>query len=116
MQFLPGSHKERIRWHRHIDNDPSVHGLVTDEVEPAGAVACPIPAGGATFHHCRTMHYAGPNTTDRTRRAYILVFSAPQQKRDVPEERTMAKRGEGSAGKAELVGGAAEVRRDGDVG
>jgi hypothetical protein len=87
MQFLPGSHQERIRWHRHIDNDPTVHGLVTDEVEPAGAVACPIPAGGATFHHCRTMHYAGPNTTDRPRRAYILVFSAPQEKREVPEHR-----------------------------
>ena len=42
-------------------NNPLVHGLITDDVDPSQAVACPIPAGGATFHHCRTLHYAGPN-------------------------------------------------------
>lgn len=87
MQFIPGSHKEEVRWHRHIDNDPTVHGLVTDDVDPSQAVACPIPVGGATIHHCRTMHYAGPNQTDQPRRAYILVFSAPATKRDTPAHR-----------------------------
>jgi ectoine hydroxylase-related dioxygenase (phytanoyl-CoA dioxygenase family) len=87
MQFIPGSHRSQVRRHRHIDNDPSVHGLVTDEVDPSQAVACPIPVGGATFHHCRIMHYAGPNTTDRPRRAYILVMSAPHGKREAPDER-----------------------------
>ena len=87
MQFIPGSHREEVRWHRHIDNDPTVHGLVTDEVDPSRAAACPIPAGGATFHHCRTLHYAGPNTTAQPRRAYILVFGAPPTKREQPVER-----------------------------
>src|SRR4051794_36919374 len=50
MHFTPGSQKGEVRWHRHIDNDPTVHGLVTDEVDASQAVACPIPAGGATFH------------------------------------------------------------------
>src|SRR5437870_4662749 len=87
MQFIPGSHKTEVRRHRHIDNDPTVHGLVTDEVDASQAVACPIPAGGATFHTCRTMHYAGPNKTDHPRRAYILVLGAPALKRDKPADR-----------------------------
>lgn len=87
MQFIPGSHKGEVRWHRHIDNDPTVHGLVTDDVDPSQAVACPIPIGGATFHDCRIMHYAGPNTTDKPRRAYILVLGAPALQRDQPAQR-----------------------------
>jgi len=87
MQFIPGSHKGEIRWHRHIDNNPLTHGLVTDDVDPSQAVACPIPVGGATFHHCRTLHYSGPNTTDHSRRAYILVLGAPPHKREKPAYR-----------------------------
>ena len=69
------------------DHDPTVHGLVTDDVDPSLAVACPIPVGGATIHTCRTMHYAGPNTTDQPRRAYILVLGAPAEKIKTPAER-----------------------------
>ncbi len=87
MQFIPGSHRGDVRWHRHIDDDPSVHGLVTDHVDATGAVPCPLPVGGATFHHSRTLHYAGPNTTERARRAYILVLSAPSERRKSPAHR-----------------------------
>ena len=87
MHFVPGSHRGEVRWHRHIDDNPLIHGLVTDDVDPTEAVACPVPAGGATFHHCRTLHYAGPNTTARQRRAYIIVCSGPSARRDVPAHR-----------------------------
>ena len=87
MQFILGSHKNEVLWHHHIEDNPLVHGLVTDDVDPSQAVACPIPVGGATFHHCRTLHYSGPNTTDQPRRAYILVLSAPPKKRDKPAYR-----------------------------
>jgi len=87
MQFIPGSHREEVRRHRHIDHDPTVHGLVTDDVDASQAVPCPIPAGGATFHHSRTLHYAGPNTSERPRRAYILVLGGPPLKRDNPMPR-----------------------------
>jgi len=71
MWFVPGSHKQDILPHRSIGNDPRVHGL---ELDVAGfdlsqAVACPIPAGGATFHLSSTLHYTGPNLTDQPRRA-----------------------------------------------
>lgn len=87
MQFIPGSHLEAVRRHHHIDDDPLVHGLVTDDVDPSAAVACPIPPGGATFHHCRVLHYAGPNTTDVPRRAYIQVQSASPLPNPAPDER-----------------------------
>ena len=48
------------------------------------AVVCPLPAGGCTVHHNRTMHYAGPNTSDQPRRAYILGFGMPAKKRAQP--------------------------------
>ena len=73
--------------HRHINDDPLVHGLVTDHVDASQAVACPLDPGGATFHHCRTLHYAAANTTGRARRAYITVFSGPPRKREVPISR-----------------------------
>ena len=81
MQFIPRSNKQEVRWHRHIDNDPLIHGLTTDDVDPSEAIACPVPAGGATFHSPRTLHYTGPNRTEHPRRAYILVCSGPISKR-----------------------------------
>jgi ectoine hydroxylase-related dioxygenase (phytanoyl-CoA dioxygenase family) len=84
MQFIPGSHHDDIHFHKHINDDPTVHGLVTEEVDPSKAVACPLQPGGATFHHCRTLHYAGPNKTDKPRRAYILVLGTPPIRRDSP--------------------------------
>jgi ectoine hydroxylase-related dioxygenase (phytanoyl-CoA dioxygenase family) len=76
MCFIPGSHHGEVRVHRHIDDDRDVHGLMTDAVDPADAVRCPISIGDATVHHCRALHASGPNMTDRTRHAYIHVFSS----------------------------------------
>jgi hypothetical protein len=72
MHFLPGSHLQPVRAHRHIHDDPSVHGLETDVTsdEQGRAVAVPVAAGGATFHHCRMLHMTTPNVTDRPRRAW----------------------------------------------
>ncbi len=83
LQFVPGSHKSAIVEHQPIGNDPRVHGLETVEpIDPSRAVACPLPAGGATFHLNRTLHYAGPNHSDIPRRAYILGFGTPPQHGD----------------------------------
>lgn len=90
MQFMPGSHRYDIVPHRPIDNDARIVGL---EVEPEGnamedilasAVACELPPGGATIHHCKMLHYTGPNTSDGPRRAYILAFGAPPTPRSTP--------------------------------
>ncbi len=84
LHFVPGSHRDHIHHHEHINHDPSIHGLFTEEVDVSKAVACPLAPGGATFHHCRTLHFAGPNTTPNPRRAYIVVVNAPPQRLETP--------------------------------
>ncbi len=86
MQFIPSSHTGEVSSHHSIGHDPRVHGLEVDSVEASKAVACPIPAGGATIHHCRTLHYTGPNRTDKPRRAYILNFAAPTTKLEISRD------------------------------
>ena len=87
MSFVPGSHKLPIVPHRSIGNDPRVHGLeIAADVDVSNAVACPLPAGGATFHLSSTLHYAGPNVSDIPRRAYILSFKAPTRPRETPRD------------------------------
>lgn len=85
MHFLPGSHRAGVVPHHIVDME--AHALEADgPVDPADAVACPLPAGGCTIHHCRTVHYAGPNRSDGPRRAYIMGFAAPPRKLDTPHD------------------------------
>jgi ectoine hydroxylase-related dioxygenase (phytanoyl-CoA dioxygenase family) len=84
MWFVPGSHRWEVQPHHCINNDPRIHGLEIDEADPSRAVACPIPAGGCTIHHNRTLHYAGPNRSDIPRRAYILSYGLAATHRAEP--------------------------------
>ncbi len=78
MQFVPRSHLGPILRHRSPNNDPRVTALeCIGDFNPAEAILCPLPPGGATIHHCRTLHSAGPNASDIPRRAYILAFRGP---------------------------------------
>ena len=75
MHFVPGSHNLEVIPHQPIGDNPLTPGL---EVVPGAfdfspAVACELPAGGATFHLERTLHYTGVNQSDDYRRAYIAV-------------------------------------------
>lgn len=84
MWFVPGSHRLDILPHDSIGHDPRVHGLEVEGADVSKAVACPLPAGGATFHHCRTLHYTGPNRSDVPRRAYIIGAGVPATLRAEP--------------------------------
>jgi ectoine hydroxylase-related dioxygenase (phytanoyl-CoA dioxygenase family) len=88
MQFMPRSHRWDVAPHRPIGDDPKVTGLeVTNPQDyDRSAVVCELPPGGATIHHCRTMHYTGPNLTDQPRRAYIMGFGAPPTPRATPRD------------------------------
>jgi ectoine hydroxylase-related dioxygenase (phytanoyl-CoA dioxygenase family) len=78
MEFLPGSHRQRVLRHASPGNDPRIHALTcVDDFDVTKAVACPLPAGGCTIHHARTLHHTGPNTSCNPRRAYILGFALP---------------------------------------
>jgi ectoine hydroxylase-related dioxygenase (phytanoyl-CoA dioxygenase family) len=73
MQFIPGSHQREVLPHRHQNGDAKLHLLIAD-ADTSNAVVCPLPAGGATFHHSRTLHFTAPNVTDRPRLAYPTEF------------------------------------------
>lgn len=84
LHYIPGSHLWEVLEHQPIGNDPRTHGLeLTDRglhdahLERARAVPC--AAGDAVIHFPRSVHYAGPNLTDRDRRAYICSFGIPAE-------------------------------------
>jgi ectoine hydroxylase-related dioxygenase (phytanoyl-CoA dioxygenase family) len=83
MCFLPGSHLAEVLPHRHIGDDPNVHGLETDVADPSAMVPVPLAAGGATFHHPRTLHHTPANRSDRPRRAFATEFQTRPTKADV---------------------------------
>ncbi len=74
MQFIPGSHRERIRPHHRLERLRHAHALETDDVDIRRAVACPLRAGDVTVHFPRTLHYTGPNLTAVPRLAWSLEF------------------------------------------
>lgn len=74
MHFVPRSHLGDLLPHHPAGNDPNMHTLETDHVDPSKAVPCPLKAGGATLHALKTLHYTGPNNSDNPRPAYILTF------------------------------------------
>ena len=80
MEFIAGSHTGNVLPHRRLNNDPRLHGLEACGADVSQPVCCPLPAGGATIHHCRTLHHAGPNLSDGPRRAYALGFGVRSRK------------------------------------
>ena len=123
MTFLPGSHLGEVRPHRHLNDDPEVHGLVVRDLEAldeSAAVAVPLAPGGATFHHCRTLHRTPPNVSDRVRRAWATELQTEPIPVSADERRgpAVGARRHGGVGAArrlqELI--AMEYRQLGDSG
>ena len=75
MEFIVGTHKKDVLEHRLLNGDPKVHALeCCGQFDPAAAVPCPLPVGGATLHNGRTLHYTGPNLSNAPRYAYVVIF------------------------------------------
>jgi ectoine hydroxylase-related dioxygenase (phytanoyl-CoA dioxygenase family) len=88
MQFIPGSHRrQEIMPHDLATGPEASRQLEALDLDLSTAVACPLKAGGATFHHQCTLHYTGPNTTDRPRTSFVLEFQTPPTRRDIADER-----------------------------
>lgn len=85
MQFIPGSHELGLLPHRHDDAPDKNVLTVVDPVDARRAVACPLKAGGATFHHAQTLHYTAPNATDLPRLAYPVEFQLAPTRRAVAQ-------------------------------
>jgi phytanoyl-CoA hydroxylase len=71
MQFIPGSH------HTPASHQTTGTLMEVSGIDPAAVVSVELPAGGALLHHCQTLHYTAPNTTDRNRRAFAIHVMVP---------------------------------------
>ncbi|XP_041353382.1 phytanoyl-CoA dioxygenase domain-containing protein 1-like isoform X2 [Gigantopelta aegis] len=71
MWFVPGSHHKGLRPSRPVKE--GCHVQMCDGSEDEG-FAAEISAGSCTLHHGRTMHYTRGNSTDKPRRAFIVVY------------------------------------------
>lgn len=77
LRFVPGSHRlgplGRLDL---VGDDIGVDGLLRPEDRSlvGDPVAVPLRAGDATVHDALTLHGAGPNTTNRPRRAWTVVY------------------------------------------
>jgi hypothetical protein len=85
MQFVPRSHELEVMRHRR--KAPTEPLELDEPYDVSGAVPCPLPPGGATFHHCRTVHGTGANVSQRPRRALTTIFHGPPGVRSVPLSR-----------------------------
>ena len=87
MSFIPGSHRGDLRMHHRFGADYSDHVVYAEGVNSAEGVAAPVRAGGAVFHHCRTLHCSAPNRSDHVRRAYSNEWQIEPVKREHPAPR-----------------------------
>ncbi|GHO98977.1 hypothetical protein KSF_090250 [Reticulibacter mediterranei] len=77
MAFVPGSHTFGRLEPINLVNPQDLFHLLPEEKAASISllpVFQPMPAGSCTFHDGRTFHYAGPNTTDKPRRAVITIY------------------------------------------
>lgn len=85
MSFVPGSHLNPLLEHRPLGGDPRIHALeCVGDFDREAVIECPLQPGGCTIHHRRTLHYAGPNTSDTTRIGYALIFDTVPVPRSEP--------------------------------
>jgi len=72
LSYIPGSHEGRVVRRHRLEGDH----MVTEDVDAAEAVECPIPPTSAIIHHSCTVHCSGANVTEAPRRAFGIVCRA----------------------------------------
>ena len=74
MQFIPGSHQQGIYLHHNAQDRNPIGGALEVRLEDQVAVPVSYQAGDCSFHHACTLHYTGPNQTNRERRSFSTHF------------------------------------------
>ncbi|MFT5506925.1 MAG: ectoine hydroxylase-related dioxygenase (phytanoyl-CoA dioxygenase family) [Gammaproteobacteria bacterium] len=83
MQFIPGSHKNRILPHRDsfAENNLLSRGQeIAVDVDVDKAVNIELEPGQVSFHHGRIFHASGPNRSDNQRIGLALRYLKPSVK------------------------------------
>jgi 2-oxoglutarate-dependent dioxygenase len=74
VHFILGSHRWGKVQHARARNGTSI--LLEANAEKRFSVPYELPAGGATVHHCQTLHWSPPNRTTHLRRAHTIEYVA----------------------------------------
>ncbi len=76
MWFIPGSYKLGALESVDLGNatDDSILAALPEAYRARKPVPMPMKAGSCTFHNGLTLHYAGPNITEKPRRAMVTIF------------------------------------------
>ncbi len=82
LYYIRGSHREGIINHESSSVTGFSQGLPSEHLSRREAVAMHVSAGDCLIHDSATVHYAGPNKSDRWRRSFGLVFYAANARRD----------------------------------
>ena len=83
MHLIPGTHLAAMK---HERGEKEILFDLEEEADASKAVEVDLPAGGAMFHHCQTMHYTPSNQTDPPRRTFAIHFMSPGTKSEHPGE------------------------------
>ncbi|UQA97351.1 phytanoyl-CoA dioxygenase family protein [Streptomyces halobius] len=77
LSYVPGSHL-RDAAHRQTHMTSFAEHRAISDIWPDYAwqprITVPLKAGDVAFHHCRTVHMAGPNLTDSPRMGHGIVY------------------------------------------
>ncbi len=78
IYYVPGSHRE-LRPHKPSGVTGNSMGLA-EPVECSEPFVGTLEPGDALIHHCQTIHYSAPNTTDESRCALLIVYRGKHTK------------------------------------
>jgi phytanoyl-CoA hydroxylase len=83
IYYVRGSHRAGLRAHRASGVAGNSMGLAEmPDVAESDRFCGTLDPGDALIHHCETIHYSGPNKSDRPRRGFLLVYRGEHTKTD----------------------------------
>jgi phytanoyl-CoA hydroxylase len=82
LSYVRGSQHHGIIDHESSNVTGFSQGLAQDVRNRRDAMPMHVKSGDCLIHHCATIHFAGPNRSDRWRRSFGMVFYGQCAKRD----------------------------------
>jgi ectoine hydroxylase-related dioxygenase (phytanoyl-CoA dioxygenase family) len=83
VYFIKGSHKGGMQPTKPSGVRGNSIGMAAAPAVPVAEQFCGLLApGGATIHHCETIHHSAPNTTDDPRLGLLLVYRGSHTQTD----------------------------------
>ena len=76
MRFIPGSHKQGVIEHKHLED----FRVEDENVDYENEVSVPLMAGDCSFHHSLSLHRTGANRSDHRRIGLTVAYMSAESK------------------------------------